>query len=252
VPSVVTPPTEGQYDDGMGLFDKRAPGKRKDDFDSPVEQIDLGAAAPPAPVTQPAASGAPSVVVDAAASESPPSRPSPAAAPPPSRPLQIPRDEPDYGIEKAIELMRTLPQGNVELVVQVVKFTLESAQIKIGGIIDDASSRQDRIQSRISVLRAEIADHEQEIAQRKSEIGTLEADYSETTTVKERLQLAEQLTKAEAAARPQRATGPQAPVSSSSSGAAAPAGTKSSATGSQSAVAASASPAATAPANVKK
>jgi hypothetical protein len=234
----------------MGLFDKRAPGKRKDDFDSPVEQIDLGAAAPPAPVTQPAASAAPSVVVDAAASEPAPSRPAPAPAP--SRP-QVPRDEPDYGIEKAIELMRTLPQGNVELVVQVVKFTLESAQIKIGGIIDDASSRQDRIQSRISVLRAEIADHEQEIAQRKSEIGTLEADYSETTTVKERLQLAEQLTKAEAAARPQRATGPQVPASS---GSAAPSGGKSSSpasgTGAQTAVSASASPAATAPANVKK
>jgi hypothetical protein len=245
VPSVVTPPTEGQYDEPMGLFDKRAPGKRKDDFDSPVEQIDLGAAAPPAPVTQPAASAAPSVVVDTAAAEPAPVRA--AAAPAPPRP-QVPRDEPDYGIEKAIELMRTLPQGNVELVVQVVKFTLESAQIKIGGIIEDASSRQDRIQSRISVLRAEIADHEQEIAQRKSEIGTLEADYSETTTVKERLQLAEQLTKAEAAARPQRATGPQTPPPSGSS---APSGGKSG-TGSQTAVTASASPAATAPANVKK
>jgi hypothetical protein len=246
VPSVVTPPTEGQYDERMGLFDKKTPGKRKDDFDSPVEQVDLGAVAPPPSVTQPAAS-APSIVVDASASE-----PAPAArsvpAPAPSRP-QVPRDEPDYGIEKAIELMRTLPQGNVELVVQVVKFTLESAQIKIGAIIDDASGRQDRIQSRISVLRAEIADLEQEIAQRKSEIGTLEADYSETTTVKERLQLAEQLTKAEAAARPQRATGPQAPAASSSS--AVPSGTKSG-TGAQAAIAASASTGGAAPVNVKK
>jgi hypothetical protein len=207
----------------MGLFDKKTPGKRKDDFDSPVEQIDLGAAPPP-PVLAPE----PPI---AAATSGVIAEPVRAAAPAPAqRALQIPRDEPEYGIEKAIELMRTLPQGSVELVVQVVKFTLESAQIKIGTIIEDASSRQDRIQSRIGVLRTEIGDLEVEITQRRDEIGKLEADYSETTTVKERLQLAEQLSKPApsidvAIPRPQRGTGPQqamppaSPPASASSGA---------------------------------
>src|SRR6185295_7476842 len=50
------------------------------------------------------------------------------------------------------------------------------------------------------------ADLEQEIAQRKDEIGKLEADFSETTMVKERLQLAEQLGKPDPE-RAKRSTG---------------------------------------------
>jgi hypothetical protein len=234
---------------GMGLFDKKTPGKRKDDFDSPVEQIDLGAASPPPAIApEPVAAASTSgVIVEPVRAP---------AAPPAPRAIQVPRDEPEYGIEKAIELMRTLPQGSVELVVQVVKFTLESAHIKIGMIIDDASSRQDRIQSRISVLRTEIAELEQEITGRRDEIGKLEADYSETTTVKERLQLAEQLTKTAPAVdvavpRPQRGTGPQQamppaspPSPTSASGGAKPAA--------QNAPGAGGAPAAVAPPNVKK
>lgn len=168
----------------MGLFDKRDK-KRKDDFDSPVESIDLSAPAPE-PVTEitteppPAAAAAP--------------EPAPARAR-----AREPEPEPDdfdtgFGIEKAIELMRTLPADNVELVVQVVKLTLESTKIRISHIIEDATRKQDDIQGRIKVLNAEIADFEKEIAQRKEEIGTLEADFAETSTVKERLLLAEKLT----------------------------------------------------------
>jgi hypothetical protein len=233
----------------MGLFDKKTPGKRKDEFDSPVEQIDLGAAAPaPAPAL---ATPPPASAVSGSVSAPEPAR----AAPPAPRPIQVPRDEPEYGIEKAIELMRTLPQGSVELVVQVVKFTLESAQIKIGTIIEDASSRQDRIQSRISILRTEINDLEQEITGRRDEIGKLEADYSETTTVKERLQLAEQLSKPAgditAAPRPSRGTGPQPAATSSSQS---PGGAKPPAASAPgpSAPAAVAAPPSSTPGNVKK
>jgi hypothetical protein len=239
----------------MGLFDKKTPGKRKDDFDSPVEQIDLGAAAP-APAPAPAlATPPPAAAVSGAVSTPEPPR----AAPPAPRPIQVPRDEPEYGIEKAIELMRTLPQGSVELVVQVVKFTLESAQIKIGTIIEDAASRQDRIQSRISVLRTEINDLEQEISMRRDEIGKLEADYSETTTVKERLQLAEQLSKPTgeitAAPRPSRGTGPQtAATAATTSASASPGGAKPPAASAPGAAApaAVAAPASSTPGNVKK
>ena len=150
----------------MGLFDKRT---QKDDFDSPVEAIDLRDPEP-----------------------APPKNTAAAAVPRAHPPV---RDETDYGIQKAIELMRTLPEGHVELVVQVVKFTLQSAQIRIGTIIDDAAARQERLRARMSALTSEIAELDQEIAQRRREIGGLEADYAETTTVKERLQLAEQLTR---------------------------------------------------------
>lgn len=173
----------------MGLFDKRdkkTSRKAGDDFDSPVEKIDLSA---PTPAPEPAPA------------------PPPAAAAPPPGPDRLahaampePEPEPEefdssFGIDKAIELMRTLPADNIELVVQVVKLTLESTKIKIATIIDDATRKQDDIQGRIKVLKGEIAEFEKEIATRKEEISALEADFDETSTVKERLILAEKLTK---------------------------------------------------------
>lgn len=178
----------------MGLFDKRdkSKGKKKgggDDFDSPVEKIDLSAPVPepepePAPKPKPQPKAQPA--------------PKPAALSKPKEVVMEVDDHDDYeapafGIDKAIELMRTLPQDNVELVVQVVKLTLESTKVKIPTIIKDATRKQDDIQGRIKVLKSEIAEYEQEIAQRKEEIGGLEADFDETSTVKNRLELAEKL-----------------------------------------------------------
>lgn len=178
----------------MGLFDKRDKKRQSDDFDSPVEKIDLSAPATDEPVEM-TADPPPT-----AASEPAPRAAAAAPAPRPRAPEPEEDDVYDtgFGIQKAIDLMRTLPQDNVELVVQVVKLTLESTRIKISHIIDDATRKQDDIQGRIKVLKEEIADFEKEIALRKEEIGSLEADYTETTTVKDRLQLAEKLTQSEA------------------------------------------------------
>jgi|GEM_PF-1882677 len=165
----------------MGLFDKRestSNKKKKDDFDSPVEQIDLSAPAP-APAAEPMAAVSGSI----ASSPEPEPEPMREPEPPPSR----------YGINDAIELMRALPPENVELVVQVVKRTLESTNVKVSTIIDDASAKQKRIEDRIAVLKGEIADFEKEIDTRRGEIGSLEADHEETSTVKDRLMLAEKL-----------------------------------------------------------
>jgi hypothetical protein len=213
----------------MGLFDKRDKKKKggKDDFDSPVEQIDLSAASTPEP--EPASTRA-----------APVPEPAPAAAPEPIAAREQPRtveaeppdqdedDYPpvDYGIDKAIELMRSLPQENVELVVTVVKTTLESLNVRLGVIIKDATRKQENIQSRIKVLKGEIAEYEQEIATRKTEIETLETDFKETSTVKERLQMAEKGSTRpvastssplgapgpSAVSRPRRPTGEQAPL----------------------------------------
>ena len=103
-----------------------------------------------------------------------------------------------YGIDDAIQLMRTLPQENVELVVRVVKHTLESTRIDIAAIIDDASQKQQRIEARVQVLKDAIADLEKEIQVRRKEIDELETDHRETTKVKERLVLAEKLTSSRA------------------------------------------------------
>ncbi len=154
----------------MGLFDK----KKGDEFGSPVEHIDLS--------TPPSKNSQGSIRV--------------APAAPAVRGIMPLEPEPAqrYGIGQAIELMRMLPAENVELVVQVVKRTLESTHIRIDTIIQDASRKQAEIEGRIAVLKQEIAELEREIATRKSEIGALEADHRETTQVKERLLLAEKLT----------------------------------------------------------
>lgn len=196
----------------MGLFDKRDKKRGgKDDFDSPVEQIDLSkvapaaAAPPPSPTTRAPEPSLPLSVTPPpataataapAAAAKPASAPAPAPAPAPAaRAAASSSDGDDYGIERAIELMRTLPSENVELVVQVVKFSLESVGIKLPAIIEDAIRRQKDIQGRIGVLKGEIHDLEQEIKQRKEEIDRLEADHKETSMVRDRLELAENLGK---------------------------------------------------------
>jgi hypothetical protein len=114
---------------------------------------------------------------------------------------------PAYGIEQAIALMRTLPntEQSVELVVTVIKATLESLKVKVTDIIDDASRKQKDLEGRVANLKQAIADFEKEIATRTEEIARLEQDHTETTMVKGRLELAEKMGK------------PSAPAASSAS-----------------------------------
>ncbi|BFM16775.1 hypothetical protein R50073_29580 [Maricurvus nonylphenolicus] len=98
-----------------------------------------------------------------------------------------------YGIEDAISLMRTLPADNKELVVTVVKKTLESTQIALEEIIDDAKSKEQRLRDRTQQLQTEIKNLQQDIETRTKEITSLKADLKETLSVKEKLELAQKL-----------------------------------------------------------
>ncbi|HKE18000.1 MAG TPA: hypothetical protein VKB80_24155 [Kofleriaceae bacterium] len=221
----------------MGLFDKKKKGR--DEFDSPVEHVDLSAAAAAAIDDEAGTDPDDAETVERASAPV-------KTAVPGSRTGEGRRARTNpgtYGIDDAIALMRTLPSENVELVVQVVKHTLESARIDIGVIIDDATAKQQRIDARVSVLRDAIGELEREIDTRRAEIDQLETDNRETTRVKERLVLAEKLSqgarpdtvveahasrgRVEAPAAPQRArpsTPPPPPSSSSSSSGPAPSG----------------------------
>ena len=140
-------------------------GKAADasDFDSPVESVSLSAAA-----AKPKRDDRSDRVAREAAEEA-------------ERALR------DYGIEQAIALMRLLPhEANTELVVQVVKKTLESTNIRVPKIIEDAARKERDLDARVGQL-------EREIQVREAEIERHQKDRAETTTVKERLQLAEQL-----------------------------------------------------------
>ncbi len=97
-----------------------------------------------------------------------------------------------YGIAEAVQLMRTLPvDQNVELVVRVIRNTLESMNVQVPAIIEDAEARERGLKDRMDTLNVEIADFTREIEKRRQEIAAVEADLSETTTVKERLLLAQ-------------------------------------------------------------
>src|SRR6266478_1985249 len=101
----------------MGLFEKKI--KKPTDFDDEPE---------PAVVAKPAPAPAPAAAAPA----------KPAA----SAPAATKEQHPDYGINKAIELMRLLPDENVELIVRVVKTTLESTNINVASIVKDATRKQ--------------------------------------------------------------------------------------------------------------
>jgi hypothetical protein len=160
--------------------DKASPNPQDeaDYYDSPVETVSL--------------SGAPAPAKAAA----------PAPAPPPH---QHEEERPHYGIDQAIQLMRALPVAdNVELVVQVIKTTLESLRVRVADIIEDAIRKEQNLEGRVTNLTREITEFEREIQTRRDEIGRLEADHAETSSVKARLQLAEKAQQA------QRATAPAA------------------------------------------
>ena len=113
-------------------------------YDSPQETVSLsGPRNPPASAQQKAVSG---TVGGSTA----------AAAPAPARVVE---DEepprPSYGINQAIELMRLLPvDQNPELVVQVIKGTLESMKVKVSEIIADADRKTKDLEERVAELEA--------------------------------------------------------------------------------------------------
>jgi uncharacterized coiled-coil protein SlyX len=97
-----------------------------------------------------------------------------------------------YGIAEAIQLLRGLPvDQNPDLVVRVVRATLASLSVHLSDIIEDATKKQKVTQDRIASEHGKVADLEKQLAEHRKEIAALEADLKETTTVKDRLLLAE-------------------------------------------------------------
>ena len=97
-----------------------------------------------------------------------------------------------YGIAEAIQLLRGLPvDQNPDLVVRVVRATLASLSVHLSDIIEDANKKQKATQERIATQHAKVAELEKQLGEHRKEIAALEADLKETTTVKERLQMAE-------------------------------------------------------------
>jgi hypothetical protein len=111
--------------------------------------------------------------------------------PPSSKPEPAATLQKRYGIDRAIALMRSLPtEQNPELVAMVITSTLESLEMSVTEIIEDARSRQADLESRIGTIKAKNGALEREIELGVDEIVKLEASLAETLSVKERLELA--------------------------------------------------------------
>jgi hypothetical protein len=117
--------------------------------------------------------------------------PEPAAAPlqaPPQAPSSSPLPG-SYGIEQAIALLRNLPAGATDIVVRVVKQTLESAHISLASIIADATRREEGLETRVRTLQEEISSRQHEIATRTAEVARLQLELDDISRTKERLSL---------------------------------------------------------------
>ena len=108
-----------------------------------------------------------------------------------SKPAPSPTPPKRFGIDRAIQLMRALPtEQNPELVAMVITTTLESLEMNVDEIIQDARSRQADLEARIGTIKAKNNALEKEIEAGVDEIVKLEATLAETMSVKERLEAA--------------------------------------------------------------
>jgi hypothetical protein len=96
-----------------------------------------------------------------------------------------------YGIDDAIQLMRTLPvHQQPDLVLLVVRNTLASMHVDLRQVIESGAAKQERLRSAIGKISTAITELESEIAARRQELALVEADLNETNAVKERLEMA--------------------------------------------------------------
>jgi hypothetical protein len=97
-----------------------------------------------------------------------------------------------YGVADLIKLMRTMPvDQNADWVVKVITTTLESVNVHVSEIIEDASKQQSSIEERIARLDSEIDSLTNEIETRRELVVHLQTELSETSQVLERLRNAE-------------------------------------------------------------
>jgi hypothetical protein len=117
-----------------------------------------------------------------------------------------------YGVADLIRLLKTIPvDQHPDLVVRVVKTTLESVGVHSSQVIEDALRHESAVNDRIGVLEGEIEGLASEIHARKEQIAQLRVELSETTYAKERLQSAEGAIHAGPPGAPPADPGPHAP-----------------------------------------
>ena len=97
-----------------------------------------------------------------------------------------------YGIMDLIRLMKTIPiDHHPDLVVRVIRTTLESVGVHSSAVVEDALRQENAIRDQIAKVEGDIEGLAREIQDRRAQIAQLEVDLAETIYAKERLQGAE-------------------------------------------------------------
>lgn len=192
----------------MAIFSKKNSGKRSDEQatvildeslggkpaeDSPVKVSTASeteakeTTTSPSVVTEPAKAAEPAAVAKEPG-ETEHEDVEPESLTPPVTPI-----EHRFGIDDAIQLMRSLPADpNTALVVRVVRVTLGAVNVSVEEIVADATRKEERIKEGISVLEARIVELEGQLGALRREIAAHQADLKETVNVREKLHLADQ------------------------------------------------------------
>jgi hypothetical protein len=192
----------------MAIFSKKNSGKRSEEKatvildeslggkpveDSPVKESSASeteakeTTASPSVVTEPAKAAEPAAVAKEPG-ETDPEDVEPESLTPPVAPM-----EHRFGIDDAIQLMRSLPSDpNSALVVRVVRVTLGAVNVSVEEIVADATRKEDRIKESISVLEARIVELDGQLGALRREIAAHQADLKETVNVREKLHMADQ------------------------------------------------------------
>jgi hypothetical protein len=94
----------------------------------------------------------------------------------------------EYSVDTAIRLFENLPDfGNSNVIVEVVKRTLESANISIVEIMSDADEKEKDITDKITKLKSEVEKLIKEIGGRKEEVTKLQNELRRVRNVKDKL-----------------------------------------------------------------
>src|SRR5689334_11564121 len=97
-----------------------------------------------------------------------------------------------YGVADLIRLLKTIPiDHHPQLVVQVIKTTLESVGVQSAAVIEDALVQENGIRDAVEMLEQQIVVLTQEIDARRVQIAQLNVALRETIDARHRLASAE-------------------------------------------------------------
>ena len=93
-----------------------------------------------------------------------------------------------YTVEQALHLIRQLPleRMNEELIVKVIRATLENVGVSIPALLEAAAQQQDAITNEIVRLQSDIVSLQQAIEQKSSQVATYQSQLAELSSLRER------------------------------------------------------------------